>query len=197
MTPAAPAGRPGPSMQKGRTMVRTLQDLFRRFRRPGDMVFALLFFVFSAFLFLSIPAQITWVERTGLVSQPGFWPVVAVGCMAVFSFLHLVGSAVSERIPGRAAEIWEWIRPLEFVVWFLVYVWLLPYLGYLPSSLLFACVLAFRLGYRSMKWMGISALFALAVVVVFKSLLQVKLPAGEIYRLLPAGDLRTFFMVYL
>ena len=30
---------------------RTLQDLFKRYRRPGDLVFAILFLVFSIWLF--------------------------------------------------------------------------------------------------------------------------------------------------
>ena len=35
------------------------------------------------------------------------------------------------------------------------------------------------------------------VVVVFKGFLQVKIPAGQVYELLPSGALRTFLMTYL
>lgn len=179
------------------TRFRTLQDLFRRYRRPGDLVFAAGFFALSLFLLASIPWQVSWVARTDLVAQPAFWPVVAVAAMTLFSLLHLIGALVSERIPGRLTEVIAWARALEFAGWFLVYVAAVPRLGYLPSTVLFACLLAFRLGYRTWRWMGAATLFAVAVVVIFRSLLQVKLPAGALYEALPAGAIRSFFLVYL
>ncbi len=180
------------------TRLKTYKDLFKRYRRPGDFVFAAGFFALSAFLLFSLPGQTTWVDRTGFFSQPAFWPGVAVGGMALFSALHLVGSLVSERIPGRREEVLYWLRAVEYALWFLVFVAIVPWLGYLPGSVIFACALSWRVGYRRPRWMGIAALFAAAVVVIFKGFLQeVRIPAGEIYQLLPAGDLRTFLMIYL
>lgn len=176
---------------------KTFQDLFRRYRRPGDLVFALGFFAFAVFLLVNLPMQVTWVDRTQIAAQPGFWPVIAVGAMALFSLLHLLGALVSDRIPGRLAETLYWLRSLEYAGWFLVYVALVPRLGYLLSSVLFASALTFRLGYRSVRGVAAAAVFAVAVVVIFKGLLQVKLPAGDIYRLLPPGELRSFLMIYL
>ncbi|MBF9030062.1 tripartite tricarboxylate transporter TctB family protein [Rhodobacterales bacterium HKCCE3408] len=176
------------------TRSRTFQDLFRRYRRPGDLVFASALFAFALFLVASIPSQTTWVDGVGLVAQPAFWPTVSVIALALFAGLHLFGALVSDRIPGRGAEVLAWARAAEFPVWFLAYVWIVPFLGYLPGSILFSCLLTLRLGYRGWRWMLVAALFAAAVVIVFKSLLQVRIPAGEIYSLLPPGDLRIFFM---
>jgi hypothetical protein len=173
----------------------TLQDLFKRYRRPGDLVFASVFLTFSLFLLFSIPWQVAWVSGPGLFEQPAFWPAVAVAMMVLFSGLHLFGAVVSDRIPGRWAEVRIWGRALEFPVWFMAYVVIVPYAGYLLGSILFTCSLAFRLNYRSWRWMLVSALFAIMVVTVFKALLQVRMPAGEIYSLLPPGALRSFLMI--
>ena len=54
--------------------------------------------------------------------------------------------------------------------------------------------LAYRLGYRSRYMLWVSAIFAVVVVVVFKGLLNVKIPGGAIYEYLP-GALRSFFIL--
>ncbi|WP_428649338.1 tripartite tricarboxylate transporter TctB family protein [Roseibium sp.] len=176
--------------------IKTLQDLFKRYRRPGDLVFAMSFFVLTLVLLAFLPSETTWVKRTKLFAQPAFWPTIAIAVMAVFSALHLIGALVSERIPGRLAEVIYWIRSIEFALWFMAYVAIVPVLGYLPSTILFCVSLAWRMGYRSLRWTFASILFAVAVVVLFKSFLQVKLPAGLVYEALPTG-IRSFMMTYL
>lgn len=181
----------------GMRTLRTFQDLFKRYRRPGDLVFAAGFFALSLLLAAAIPWQVTWVGGLGVIEQPAFWPVVAIAAMVTFSSLHLVGALVSERIPGRRKEVFHWLRSVEFALWFMAYVFLVPWIGYLLGSVLFVTALSFRQGYRSARWMGTAALFAATVVVLFKGLLQVRVPAGEIYQYLPPGDLRTFVMTWL
>lgn len=175
--------------------IKTLQDLFKRYRRPGDLVFALTFFLLSLLLLAALPEQTVWVKRTKLFAQPAFWPTVAIGAMVVFSLLHLIGALVSERIPGRLAEVVYWARSVEFALWFMAYVAAAPVLGYLLSTILFCVLMSWRMGYRSPRWMGIAVLFAVAVVILFKGFLQVKLPAGLIYEGLPDG-IRGFMMTY-
>ena len=177
--------------------IQTLQDLFRRYRRPGDFVIAALSFGFALFLAASLPFQVDWVDRTGLFAQPAFWPAVSIALMVLFSAMHLIGALVSERIPGRLAEVVQCVKALEYVAWFIAYVLAVPILGYLPATLLFAIVLTLRLGYRGWRWIGAAALFAVVVVVLFRGLLQVKIPAGALYDLLPPGALRSLFMSYL
>lgn len=177
--------------------IKTLQDLFKRYRRPGDFVIAILSFGFAVFLLASLPFQTDWVARTKTFAQPAFWPTVAVCAMVLFSALHLVGALVSERIPGRRAEVMEWLKALEYVAWFMAYVAVVPIVGYLLGTIVFCIALTLRLGYRGWRWIGLAALFAVVVVVLFKGFLQVKIPAGAIYEVLPSGPVRTFIMTYL
>lgn len=177
--------------------LRTYQDLFKRYRRPGDFFIALLSFLFALFLLVNLPYQTQWVARTKLFAQPAFWPVVAILSMVLFSGMHLVGAVVSERIPGRFQEVLHWIKSIEYALWFMAYVALVPVLGYLPATLLFTITLSYRLGYRGWRWMLVAALFGFVVVILFRGMLQVKIPSGALYELLPAGGLRSFMMIYL
>lgn len=177
--------------------VLTFQALFRRYRRPGDFFIALLSFLFALAMALNLPFETTWVKGTATVAQPAFWPTLAVGCMIVFSLLHLIGALVSERIPGRLQEVLQWIKGIEYALWFMVYVLLVPVFGYLLSTIAFTVTLTFRLGYRGWKWSAFAALFGVIVVVLFKSFLHVKVPGGAIYDLLPTGSIRNFFLIYL
>ena len=84
-------------------------------------------------------------------------------------------------------EISLWLRGLEFVGWFVIYVLTVRWAGYLPSTLVFCCALAWRLGYRSRRWLGAALLFGLCTVLIFKSALAVKIPGGTLYEVLPDG----------
>lgn len=175
--------------------IKTLQDLFKRYRRPGDLVFAIAFLAFSVFLLASLGDQTTWVKRTKTFAQPAFWPTVSIYAMVGFGCLHLIGSLVSPKLEGRWVEVKFWLKSLEYAGWFMVYVVIVPKLGYLPASILFASILTLRLGYRGWRWVAISASVATAVVVVFKTFLQVKVPGGQLYELLP-DTARAFMLTY-
>ncbi len=173
----------------------TLKTLFKRYRRPGDIVFAWFALAVSVFLLSQITDQVQFKQGGKFGSQPQFWPMVSLGLMTLFAAFHVVGSAVSERITGRWQEVGKWLSSIEYAVWFVVYAALVPKLGYLPSTLLFALLLALRAGYRSKRVLASIALAGFATVVLFKTLLQVKLPAGQIYEYLPDG-LRLFMLAY-
>lgn len=102
---------------------------------------------------------------------------------------------MSERIDGRWQEVWIWIKSVEYAGWFIAYAALVPWSGYLPATLFFAIALTVRAGYRSPLMLGISAVAAITIVVVFKAFLQVKLPGGLTYEYLPDG-LRQFMLTY-
>jgi hypothetical protein len=174
---------------------KTLQDLFKRYRRPGDLVFSVLFLLFSVFLLLNLQTETTWNSRDKLFAQPAFWPYVSVGVMILFAVLHLISGLVSPVVPGRWKEVTFWLLSLEFAGWFMIYVIFVPQLGYLPATILFAVMLSLRLGYRTKMMLGAAVLFSVTVVVIFKSLLQVKVPGGLIYEYLPTA-LRSFMLTY-
>lgn len=172
---------------------KTLQDMFKRYRRPGDLVFAVIFLVFSLGLLSQLGEQTVWKKGTKLFAQPAFWPAVSLVSMTLFAAFHLLGSAVSPRILGRLREVIFWARSLEFVGWFLAYVLLVPVLGYLLATILFTVSLAYRLGYQSPRWIAVSAATGFGIVVIFKTLLQVRVPGGAIYELMPTA-LRSFML---
>lgn len=174
---------------------RTLQDLFKRYRRPGDLFYSCICLAFSLFLAINLPSETTWASNTKLFAQPAFWPYAAVYAMIVFSGLHLISSLLSEKLDGRWQEIGFWLLSIEYAGWFMIYVIAVPQLGYLPTTVLFAVLLSLRLGYRGFRMLGSAALFGVVVVVVFKSLLQVKVPGGAIYEYLPTAP-RSFFLTY-
>jgi len=175
--------------------IKTLQVLFKRYRRPGDIVFAWFFFALSVFLLSQIADQTAYKASGKLFAQPRFWPAVSLIGMTFFAGMHLLGSALSERIEGRWQEVGVWFLSLEYAGWFILYAMSIPTIGYLGGTILFALLLAFRVGYRNRK-MILGALFsAIVIVLLFKTLLQVKLPAGQIYNALPDG-LRQIMLTY-
>ena len=176
-------------------IAKTLQDMFRRYRRPGDIVFAVIFLAFALFLLSQLGTETKVVKRTKWFAQPALWPTIATWGMVIFSALHLLGSFLSPRIPGRWKEVGFWLLSLEYVAYFLVYVVAVPWLGYLPSTILFTVTLTIRLAYPLRPFLGAAVALAVVVVVVFKSLLQVKVPGGQVYEHLP-GALRAFMLTY-
>lgn len=162
--------------------------------RRGQVVFAVALVAVSGVLFLQIGEQTRWIDKTKLFAQPRFWPAVGLGAMVLLAGLHL------GRLPWRRVtrfdrdEALKWLSALEFVVWFLVYVWAVPILGYLPVTLVFLPALSWRMGYRGAKWIGLSAGLAVAIVVLFKSFLSVRIPGAAVYEYLP-DTLRSFFIL--
>ena len=169
---------------------------FLRERRAGDLVFALLFLLLALFLLTQLGEETKWVKRTRFFAQPAFWPSVSLVGMAFFAFLHYLGAVVSPKRPGRMEEVKLWLRAFEYIVWFLAYVWIVPKIGYLGATLLFTLLLTWRVGYREKQMFVAAALVAVAIVVIFKSFLKVKIPAGQIYEYLPDG-IRNFMLIYL
>lgn len=173
----------------------TLQSLFKRYRRPGDIVFALAFLVFSLWLLSQLNTQTTWKNGAKLTAQAPFWPTVSVVGMVFFAALHTLSSVLSPRIPGRWTEVGMWFRSIEYALWFMAYVFSVPIVGYLFSTLMVCLLLALRAGYRSRLMLSASVLAGFLVVVIFKALLQVKVPGGLVYEYLPDG-LRSFMLTF-
>ncbi|MEX0302315.1 MAG: tripartite tricarboxylate transporter TctB family protein [Leisingera sp.] len=170
----------------------------RRFVGPrrGQLVFALIMVGAALLLLALIGEQTTWVKKTKLFAQPRFWPAIAIGGMVLMGGLHLY------KLPWRRVsryDFWEvkrWGQVFEFAAWFMGYVLLVPIIGYLPVTMAFVPLLCRRMGYRSRFMLLMSVVFAVAVVVLFKGFLSVKIPGALIYEYLP-GSLRTFFILYL
>ncbi|NNE53008.1 MAG: tripartite tricarboxylate transporter TctB family protein [Sulfitobacter sp.] len=172
-------------------------DIQAKTRGAGQTVFVFAALAAVVLLLLSITRQTVWVEDAkNLPAQPRFWPAVALIIMCAAFAQH--AWRMRRRKPNAQdwAEARRWVEPLEYVLWFMVYVFAVPIIGFLPMSLLLACALTWRLGYQSRGYLLAAAVFAVATVILFKGLLGVKIPGAAIYEVLPGG-LRSFFILYL
>ena len=175
--------------------VKTLQSLFKRYRRPGDIVFAWAVLIFAVFLLSQLFQQTTYKPGGKLFAQPRFWPAVSLIGMTSFAALHLLSSIWSERIVGRWKEVLLWASAIEFAGWFILYSAVVPFVGYLPSTVVVSVLLVLRAGYRSRMAIVSAIVSAFVIVLLFKTFLQVKVPAGQIYEFLPDG-FRQFMITY-
>ena len=166
--------------------------------QAGDLVFAIFFLAVSLFLLARLGGQTELVKRTGTVAQPAFWPTVAVALMTGFAVPapHRFSGVSAGRGALGGGEILDSIRRIRALVHGLCLDGCpAARLGYLPSSIVFPALLAFRLGYRAPRKLGFAAASGVTVVVLFKSLLQVKVPGGAIYETLPDA-MRAFMLTY-
>lgn len=163
-------------------------------RFAGQALFAIGFTAMAVLLLALLGDQTVWKAKVKFFAQPRFWPAVAVIGMVVFGGLYLKSLQRFRISRYDLQEAWVWVEAVEYALWFLAYVWTVPIVGYLPMTMVFAPTLTWRLGYRSPKMLFISVVFAVVVVVLFKTFLQVKIPGGLMYEYLPA-HLRNFFIL--
>ena len=164
----------------------------------AQVVFGLVTFVVALVLMSQIGTQAKFFGNLALEKQPGLWPLIAIAGMLVFGFFQIMQYWFHRHMlsePTFAKEAVVWLKALEYAGWFMVYVALVPVTGYLPTTLVFVSVLTVRLGYGNGRMIAIANLCGVAVVLLFKSFLQVKIPGGLVYDYLPAG-LRNFMIVY-
>ncbi|MBU2484001.1 MAG: tripartite tricarboxylate transporter TctB family protein [Alphaproteobacteria bacterium] len=155
-------------------------------RKPGEMLFCTIMLVIGGLLIAAIGWETTWLEGKRLSAQPRFWPTLSLSGVVLFAGLNWLSRSKVERTPGRWTEAGIWLRSLEFIGWYLLYVWAIPIIGYLPATVIFCTGLTLRLGYRGRAvWAAIG--FALFVVLFFKSAMNVKIPGGALYQLAPEG----------
>ena len=165
--------------------------------RAAGFCFGIATFVIALYLASQMGSEVKWLSSKPLVNQPGFWPVMAVCGMVLFGVLQLLSMVRSRAfldLKSATSEFGLWVRALEFVGWFLAYVMIVPQLGYLPTTLVFAAALAWRLGYRDVKMLLAACIFAFVTVLIFKSFLAVKIPGGAVYEYLPA-QMRNFMII--
>lgn len=160
----------------------------------GQAAFGLALLVIALVLLAFIGQETKWVERTKLFSQPTFWSALSLAGMALFGLLHFASLSRKSFQAGDQREVAIWLRSAEFAVWFMVYVFSVPLIGFLPCTLVFVVLLLWRCGYRDRRSMGLGAVFAVAVVVTFKGFLSVKIPGATLYEYLP-GAVRSFFIL--
>ena len=157
--------------------------------QPGSMLFAAAFLIASLILLSQLGAETKFSAKGQIFAQPRFWPAVGVIGMVVFGAAYLVETyrhqIFRRGMPISGVEPLIWLRAVEYFVWFMAYVIAVPIIGYLAASICFTVLLALRLGYRSARHLGLAAGVGIAVVLVFKTGLAVKIPGGAVYEYLP------------
>lgn len=144
------------------------------------------------------------VTRLGRILKQSW--VAPMICLAVFvpaAVLNLRGSWRERawrrrfRLPTSAYfELTKYVAALEYVAYFIGYTLLVPVLGYLVSTLILGTFLTWRLGYRTARWLAIGFASSVAVVIVFRTFLQIKTPVSIwLYDQLPT-DARAFMLTY-
>ena len=162
--------------------------------KSGDLLFALIFFMISAFLISQLPDRVKWFKNTKLTSQPALWCSIGLIGMTAFGLIHLLLKVRLDDLSRELKEGLIWIRSMEFACWFLLYVVLVPYIGYLLATCIVAFCLSYRVGYQNKKMLSYSIITALSILLVFKTFLEVKIPGGIIYEYLPE-TLRSFMIL--
>ena len=174
--------------------------------RPGDLperaelVYGALALAGAVLLLVLIPNQTVYKPQWEWSKQPALFSVLSIVGMVVFGILEVIATWPSLRQPNAVAAGPElrraWLRGLEFAAWFMVYVAWCAWVGYLPATIAFCLALTWRIGYRSARMLGWALGVALFTVLLFKSLLSVKIPAGVWYDHLPDAW-ASFMIIYL
>ena len=156
--------------------------------RPGGAIFAGLFLAAAVLLFSQLGTETKFAAKAWgtkkMVAQPGFWPGVGVIGMCIFGVLHAI-SAWTRRAGNETFEAIQWLRVLEYLAWFMAYVWTVPWIGYLPATLIFMGALAVRVGYRDRRTILAALGMGLVIVLACKTVLAVRIPGGALYEYLP------------
>lgn len=93
-------------------------------------------------------------------------------------------------------EFSKYFAALEFAAYFIGYTVIVPLVGYLVSTLVFGSFLTWRLGYRGLRWTLIGLASSFTIVVLFRTVLQIKTPISIwLYDQLPEA-LRIFMLTY-
>lgn len=192
--------------------------VFSLFMVALALFFLVFFFTQTGWEDRKLPANMAryWMDQFG-ITEPDKRParlgrilkqgwVAPMACMVILvpaALWNLRGSVrayrwrVRFKLPnGMRHELGQWARALEFVAWFVVYTLLVPVLGYLVATLLLGTVLPWRLGYRGPRWMAICLLTSFAIVLVFRTGLQIRTPVNIwLYDQLPQRA-ETFMQVW-
>ena len=185
-------------------------DLFKFQRGRADLLFSVLILGVALLLALTFFDQSGWADRDlpqkrlgKVLKQPWIGPVIAL-LILVPAALGNLGLSLRRALLDRRKhrpnktryEVVQWLRAIEFIVYFIIYTRSIEIVGYLIATVIFAMLMVVRLGYRSWRWVGIAAGVSFLSVVFFRTLLQIKTPVNIwLYNQLPDG-LERFMKVY-
>ncbi|EEW26995.1 tripartite tricarboxylate transporter TctB family protein [Rhodobacter ferrooxidans] len=162
--------------------------------RLESLALTAMFFAVALALLLAMPWATRWGQASGgWWTRPALMPGLALAGLTLANLITL-GRALTdlradpptpeERIVARQ-NILGWLRPVEFLAYFAIYVWAIGHLGYLLATLTFILGLMLRVRLTSPRWLLTGVLTALALVAIFRVGLGVWMPAPPLYDLAP------------
>ena len=187
-----------------------VENLFEFKRITGDLTLSIIFLLFVVFLLIYFNSESGWSardlnqKRVGkILKQQWVGPLMCMAILLPATILNILEAFKAYKkskrllLPNKIMyEMTQWIRSLEFILYFLVYTFSITVLGYLISTLIFAVFLTYRLGYRTKKWIFISLFSSFVVVLIFRTILQIKTPVNIwLYKFFPE-NLEVFMKIY-
>jgi putative tricarboxylic transport membrane protein len=154
--------------------------------KKGEIVFFAICVAFFGFMFyegLDLAGQ----GRTGEIGS-GLWPLLAIGASALFSVALLISSVkkyrgegtAEDRTPEAIAEQKrQRITVTLSVVTFLIYMVVIPWLGFILSTLVYIPIFALALGERRKSVLLISPFLLTGIIIaVFAKFITIPFPKG-------------------
>ena len=169
--------------------------------QAAELFFALMLTAGSVLLLSLIGDQIKYFSSKPFFKQPGLWTSIGLVGMVLSGILYsltlwLGKSRLPKKNQSLINELLVWMRSVEYLIWFMAYVLAVPWAGYLSATVVLGVLLTFRLGYKEQKYYTAIVATAIAIVVIFKSLLLVKIPGGALYDFFPDA-IRNFLILNL
>lgn len=162
--------------------------------RLESLALTLIFTVISVALLSTVtlatrhgPEASGWWTRPALAPGAALALLVFANCLTLWrelADLRATPASPAERVEARA-KILGWLRPVEYLGYFAVYLFALQHIGYFSATLMFILGLLVRSGLRSPRWMLAGVVAAVSMVLVFRIGLGVWMPAPDVYDLFP------------
>lgn len=150
----------------------------------GELIFALLIFVVSLFLYWVTGSFGTGTVMQGAQMGPAFWPRFLLGGLLLLSVVvsvETIRKITKERAWGEPLLTMDRgkIRFFAAIGLGVAYLVLLPVLGFIAITPVFMIAFMRLLGEKSKGWiLGVSVAMTATVVVLFTKAMYVPLPRG-------------------
>ena len=156
--------------------------------KKGEIVLGAFCVAFFSFMFYEA-VKMHGVGRFGEVGS-GFWPMLSLGIAVILSLCWLIATIVTfSKAKGRAVEepspeaiVLAWSRRRKValsVVCILVYIVVMPWIGFILSTLLFVPAFAFALEERRKMVLILSPFLITAItILVFAKFITIPFPKG-------------------
>jgi putative tricarboxylic transport membrane protein len=156
--------------------------------KKGEIVLSAVCVVFFSFMFYEA-LELRGVGRFGEVGS-GFWPLLSLGVSTVLSLIWLITNIrkYSEEQretkknpePENAAEAWSRRKKVgSSLVCLLWYIIIMPWIGFLLSTMLFVFAFVLALDERRKTVLIVSPLLiTAAIIIVFAKFITMPLPKG-------------------